>query len=327
MDQITGISDLFVKKVDTLCVETEPDRPDNDDLYVETAHLSNSQQDTLYVETYNLKRCSVRMVSLESILREERRAQYDAAQSVQSTKETDSEATEAAASDENAESTPALPTGDTPPTSQNTTDPTKAANADEPAIKAASSMPPPTQKPASTEVTRKTRSYGCRLCDTRVDSAAALKEHHGLSHGIMYCSSCNKAFNNQLSLTRHQYEHKPRPYECKYCEETFPFESQYNTHLLTHSDRRRHTCTYEGCEKRFKNKGDRNRHLKEHTSDWIKCPDCPDYKTKEKRNFESHRLKHSKIERYWCELCGQGFTYNTQKIRHITKKLCKKLKS
>ena len=140
----------------------------------------------------------------------------------------------------------------------------------------------------------------------------------------MYCKHCTKAFNNQLSLTRHEYEHKNRPFVCKTCGEDFPFESQYNTHKLTHSDRRKHACTYTNCEKRFKNLGDRNRHVKEHTSPWLQCPDCPEYKTKAKRDFESHRLKHSKIERYFCESCGEGFVYNTQKIHHHTKKLCKK---
>ena len=140
----------------------------------------------------------------------------------------------------------------------------------------------------------------------------------------MYCKQCTKAFNNQLSLTRHEYEHKSRPYVCKTCGEDFPFESQYNTHRLTHSNRQRHACTYTDCDKCFKNLGDRNRHVKKHTSPWLTCPDCPDYKTKAKRDFESHRLKHSKIERYFCNQCGEGFVYSTQRICHVAQKLCKK---
>ena len=93
---------------------------------------------------------------------------------------------------------------------------------------------------------------------------------------------------------------------CKTCGEDFPFESQYNTHKLTHSDQRKHACTYTNCEKRFKNLGDRNRHVKEHTSPWLQCPDCPEYKTKAKRDFESHRLKCSKIERYFVSHVVRG---------------------
>ena len=162
------------------------------------------------------------------------------------------------------------------------------------------------------------------MCEVRVDTAQELKSHHTSTQGIMYCKTCTKAFNNQLSLTRHEYEHKTRPYVCTVCGEDFPFKSQHNTHKLTHSDRRKHACSIKDCGKRFKNLGDRNRHVKEHTSPWLHCPDCPEYKTKTKRDLESHWLKHSKIERYFCERCGKGFVYNTQKIRHVTKKLCKK---
>ena len=162
------------------------------------------------------------------------------------------------------------------------------------------------------------------MCKVWVDTAQELKDHHSSTHGIMYCKQCTKAFNNQLSLTRHKYEHKSRTYVCKTCGEDFPFESQFNTHRLTHSNRWKHTCTYTDCDKRFKNLGDRNRHVKEHTSPWLMCPDCPKYKTKAKRDFESHRLKYSKIECYFCDQCGEGFVYSTQRIRHVSQKLCKK---
>ena len=182
----------------------------------------------------------------------------------------------------------------------------------------------PDQGETSSKSSKRAKKYGCRMCDVRVDTAQELKTHHSNTHGIMYCKHCTKAFNNQLSLTRHEYEHKSRPYVCKMCGEDFPFESQFNTHKLTHSERRKHACTYTNCEKQFKNLGDRNRHVKEHSSPWLQCPDCSEYKTRVKRDFKSHRLKHSKIERYFCESCGKGFVYNTQKIRHCSKKLCKK---
>ena len=172
--------------------------------------------------------------------------------------------------------------------------------------------PPPVVPISSTGRTK--RKYGCRLCKTWLESAQALKDHHVQTHGIMYCSECNKAFNNQLSLPRHQYEHKSCPFICRTCGEDFPFESQYKTHLFTQSNRRRFGCTYTDCSKRFKNKGDMKRHIKEHSSAWLTCPDCPDYRIKEKRNFESYRLKHSNIEKSWCELCGQFFVFNTQKL-------------
>ena len=51
---------------------------------------------------------------------------------------------------------------------------------------------------------------------------------------------------------------------------------------------------YPKCGKRFKSKSDLNCHAASHTKPWLKCTDCPNYRTKDKRNFKSHHLTHSK---------------------------------
>ena len=168
-----------------------------------------------------------------------------------------------------------------------------------------------------------TQKYRCRMCRAGVNSSHELRTHHQQQHGIMYCTKCQKAFNNQLSLARHMYEHKTRPHQCPICGKSFPFESQLKTHCITHIERCKHHCAHPKCNKHFKNKGDLTRHAKEHSSQWYTCPDCPEYRTKDKRNFESHHSKHSQIEKYWCESCGKGFVYNTQKQRHVKQKACK----
>ena len=81
---------------------------------------------------------------------------------------------------------------------------------------------------------------------------------------------------------------------------------------------------YGKCNCTFKNIGDLNRHACTHSAKWIVCPDCPNYKTKDKRNFESHRQRHNQIEKYWCSTCGKGFVHSTQKSRHEAQKNCKK---
>ena len=169
---------------------------------------------------------------------------------------------------------------------------------DEPVPVKPSELPAPDTDPKRTS---KVRKYSCRMCKAWVDSTQELKQHHPQTHGIMCYPECHKAFNNQLSLARHKYEHKARPYECSICGKNFPFESQLKTHRITHINRRKHACTHPDCSKHFKNKDDMNRHIKEHTSSWLTCPDCPDYRTKEKWNFESHWLSHSRIEKYWCK--------------------------
>ena len=343
MDQITGINELQVGNPTSLCVETQSNSADNDKLCVETSttpehsetlspkhtlHVETSTtpehsetlspKHTLHVETPVIKSCSVRLVSLESILFPKKGNTSDKHSSTTA---------------EDTAKVPHVPNVPTPtPLSSDgvkSPDEPKRSNASGtiPTLDDAYSVETDVDEPPTkvVPVSRGTkRKYGCRLCTSRFESAQALKDHHVQTHGIMYCSDCSKAFNNQLSLTRHKYEHKSHPFVCNTCGDDFPFESQYQTHLLTHSDCRKHACNFTNCNRRFKNKGDLNRHLKEHSSTWMTCPDCPEYKTKQKRNFELHRLKHSQIEKYWCERCGKGFVFNTQKLRHVNKRLCKR---
>ena len=171
-----------------------------------------------------------------------------------------------------------------------------------------------------------TRKYRCRMCKDQLPSCRALTIHHQTKHGIIYCDVCGKAFNNPRSLTKHLYQHEHnKQHECNKCKKVFPFVSQLNTHKLTHRSKANQVCVYPKCGRRFKSKSDLNRHAASHTKAWLTCTDCPNYKTKDKRNFESHRLTHSKINKYFCEKCGKGFTFNTQKRRHTAKDICNKL--
>ena len=161
------------------------------------------------------------------------------------------------------------------------------------------------------------RKYSCRMCELKAKSASELLRHHQKKHGIIYCKYCNKAFNNQLSLSRHEYEHTlKRKYSCNLCKQSFPFQSQLTYHKRTHRICRSFSCVFPSCGRKFKNHGDLNRHAHTHTKKVYKCPDC-NYTNPEKRNFESHRLTHSNIEPHVCPQCGEGFRFNTQKCRHM----------
>ena len=169
----------------------------------------------------------------------------------------------------------------------------------------------------------KDRKYRCRLCDKSVLGARALTVHHQQKHGILYCEHCQKAFNNQRSLAKHMYTHKTLKFKCTKCGKAFPFKSQLTTHRISHR-KPKHQCMHGTCGRTFKNIGDLNRHARTHTAKWIVCPDCPNYRTKDKRNFKSHRQHHNQLEKYWCSTCGKGFVHSTQKSRHVAHKNCKK---
>ena len=166
------------------------------------------------------------------------------------------------------------------------------------------------------------RKYRCRMCNEQLPSCKALTAHHQSKHSIIYCDVCRKAFNNPRLLTKHMYQHKEKTQICNKCGEKFPFASQLATHKLTHRTKPNQVCMYPKCGRRFKSKSDLNRHAALYTMPWLKCPDCQNYKTKDKHNFESHRLSHSKIKKYFCEKCSEGFTFNTQKLRHVANKKC-----
>ena len=159
---------------------------------------------------------------------------------------------------------------------------------------------------------KKTRKIGCKLCDTVCSSNKKLTQHHQLKHNILYCDECSKAFNNPSSLAKHQYSHRELCFKCTDCEEEFAFESKLKAHRISHRTLATHCCAYPNCKKRFKNKGDLTRHVKEHDGVVHECPDCP-YKNSDIRNHASHQLTHTDIEKYVCELCSKTFRFSTQK--------------
>ena len=159
------------------------------------------------------------------------------------------------------------------------------------------------------------RKYRCRMCSKTLNSARELTIHHQATHNILYCSFCNKAFNNPLSLSRHEYEHQHRSLKCPKCNSTFTFESQLKAHQFAHQKKPSFFCVYPKCGKAFFFETDLTRHAKRHNEKWYQCLDCP-YRDTDKRNFDSHRLSHSRIAKYKCESCGKEFIYNTQKLRH-----------
>ena len=170
----------------------------------------------------------------------------------------------------------------------------------------------------------KPRKFGCKMCDTVCDSIHELSVHHQQSHNILYCDICTKAFNNPASLARHKYVHQDSKFQCADCDQSFPFESTLKSHRVSHRTLASYSCLHGNCTKKFKNKGDLTRHVKEHDGTMHECPNC-DYKNADVRNLESHRIKHSNIEKYLCKLCEQKFKYNTQLRRHIRDKKCPKL--
>ena len=168
--------------------------------------------------------------------------------------------------------------------------------------------------------------FSCKLCTVVCASTKELIQHHQQKHNILYCDACSKAFNNPSSLARHKYTHKELKFKCSDCDQQFAFESNLQMHRVSHRTIPSHCCVYPNCQRKFKNKGDLTRHAKEHDGIVHKCPDCQ-YENSDVRNLESHRLRHSAIEKYACQLCGQTFRYSNQRHGHINDRKCPKRSS
>ena len=237
MDQVIGLDALVITNVRSLAVETDQQafNPEsNADLGVETTDLPSpsvkepSNEKGMCVETgkFALKECSVKLKSLESILFPTRRS---------GRKNKNKNNTYDTTPKSKPEPVPQQAKADQNSNTADKQDATAITNA-EGSVPPNSSPPQANQKEKPPKSSICANKYGCRMCEVRVDTAQELKTHHISTHGIMYCKLCTKAFNNQLSLTRHEYEHKNRPFVCNVCGEDFPFESQHNTHKLTHSE-------------------------------------------------------------------------------------------
>ena len=106
------------------------------------------------------------------------------------------------------------------------------------------------------------QKYKCKICGEVLDSVHELTTHHQTNHHILYCSTCRKAFNNPLSLSRHEYEHKNKGHKCPKCDHTFTFESQVKAHMFSHRSKPSFFCVHPGCDRVFFNESNLTRHSK-----------------------------------------------------------------
>ena len=211
---------------------------------------------------------------------------------------------------------------DTPITSLSDKDNSDAATEPyEPDVKEEKTEAPKGAFQITVKSLKNTKKYRCKYCDKWFDRSRNLTDHHQKCHKIMYCKECNRAFNNSTTYSRHLKGHSSKGQICAICGKAFAYESQLKTHQSVHSTIR-HKCTYKSCTHDFRNIRDLTRHLKQHSSEKHQCPDC-EYSNADIRNFESHRLKHSRIAKFSCDVCQQEFIYNTQYQRHITEKKCR----
>ena len=128
-------------------------------------------------------------------------------------------------------------------------------------------------------------------------------------------------FTSPLTLARHTYKHKERPYSCTVCDESFAFNSELTQHSLRHKDRGAFFCMANGCGREFVRQGDLNAHVVEHTGPVLRCTmdvTCT-YSSRNPCLFKAHENTHTRAKQYPCWFCGELFNFTQQRKRHMEK--------
>ena len=154
----------------------------------------------------------------------------------------------------------------------------------------------------------KDRSYKCQICDVTKRSTESLNAHHRKRHGTLNCTVCGKIFNLATSLTHHMYTHFPRKFYCDRCNYHCRFQSELESHKITHRAKPSYQCMYPNCGKWFKRKGELTLHVETHRKVWYDCRKC-DFSTRLIKYLKEHEKSHKKELPYSCNICGEKFLW------------------
>ena len=106
--------------------------------------------------------------------------------------------------------------------------------------------------------------YTCPKCKGIYDSIALLNRHFKDTHPPLQCKICDKYVNTPSTLTRHMYSHKELKFSCDFCPKKFTFESDCDTHHISHRKIKTFLCNKPKCGKSFFFEGDLTKHVKTH---------------------------------------------------------------
>ena len=167
---------------------------------------------------------------------------------------------------------------------------------------------------------RRPRVIKCTVCGEKFASHRQLTVHSKAQHGNMHaCSVCDRFLSSKEALKRHMLTHDPeqKKFICSACGKRFGFESSLKSHMKVHSNVKPYVCPSRLCDKRFKSKGELDKHkrAKHSGEDWIKCPKC-DLTFETQKLLKMHADKHAPPKRQ-CPFCEMKFHWHTQVRAHI----------
>ena len=157
--------------------------------------------------------------------------------------------------------------------------------------------------------------FKCLKCSLRWATCKEGNDHFKPKHRKLQCEKCKKFFRTPSMFSLHKYIHRDGQFECNVCRAYFPFKSQLEHHMDSHSKTRQHRCLEPFCEKEFTHKSDLVKHECTQSGVMYKCSKC-EYSNSDERNYNQHLRKHTDVTPFQCKQCGESFKYTMQLKRH-----------
>ena len=172
------------------------------------------------------------------------------------------------------------------------------------------------------------RTYKCKYCGniskTQKDHNNHVKTDHKDCKFI--CFHCDRTFDSDNALYKHERSHYNLPYGCSNCDRRFQFPYQVKAHMKVHTQKNLYKCLH--CERSFTTNLSMKTHAKTHFEKFT-CPhkqcSTPDKVYNSKGNLQQHiRGEHGQG---WTAFCGEKIKWKSKYNRHIKNCLeCLKIK-
>lgn len=183
----------------------------------------------------------------------------------------------------------------------------------------------------------KRAEFVCEVCSKRIIGKFRFKQHMQTDHAIeivqppndkpkpvaptpkVICTICGLLVKKHILVHHMQSKHEQkRAFKCEQCGSRFNVLQLLKTHLKNvHSAEKLYPCRQDGCEKRYKHAGDRQRHeqMVHLGITPFKCDVCSESFVRD-RDLRLHARKHTGRKLYGCDQCGADYDRLTEFREH-----------